>query len=98
MRKNCFNCKNCQIRFENCFPKEELKDFEVIFENKQMLLGDMFGKCDNGNTKELVDFYKKYGKIPKQESEYIIKSCFEETDIQEVIDSIVYNNISQNKK
>lgn len=90
MCKNCFDCKNAKISFEDVVKvnKKLVNDFEKISENKDSSLGDMYGKCLKGNTEKLIKLYKEYGNKNKSECN-IELNCFEKTDFAKATDELL---------
>lgn len=90
MCKNCFECKNAEISFETIMKvnKEVVNGFEKISENKDSFLGNMYGKCLKGNTKELIRIYKENGHKNKSECN-IEMNCFEQTDFAKATDELL---------
>ncbi len=83
--KNCFDCKYKSIAFEENLNNDGT--FVLISENKDSVLGSMYGKCLNGHTDTLICFFKKYGKKLKSEVIEEEFDCHDYSDSIKILDS-----------
>jgi hypothetical protein len=63
----------------------------LISDDRESALGNMYGKCRDGNTALLLSFYTEYGDKPKDTYKDLVYPCFEETYFEKEMNKLLAN-------
>lgn len=73
---NCHNCKHGKIAFQDGMTPIE-DDMVLLTSNPKSVLGDMFGKCEQGHMETYTNWWKEHGNVVNDKSEV---ECYEPTE------------------
>lgn len=80
----CNNCKHGRTAFEE--GMNSIDGMTLLKENKDSVLGDMYGVCENGNQDTFVKWWKNSIGVPSSQNTDV--DCYEPTEFTKRTDNL----------
>ncbi len=97
--RNCGDCKYRLFKFTVLNKDSNMEGYETVKNYPYNdFMGNLAVKCKSGNTDKLLKWYENYGHKRKLETSTKSMSCFEQSEMSEIIDKLEIPNINPKKR